>query len=204
MPTLPSFIEERFPEDISMGSTGGPQFLTNIITVGSGFEQRNVNWKDARAVYTVNHGVKTQQQIIKLISFFRMVRGKAIAFRYKDWLDYTAVGENIGTGDGVTTSFQLTKTYNFGVNGIDYIRKISKPVNGTVIIYVNGIQDNTVTIDYTTGLVTFNTPPASGAIITADFEFDVPCRFDTDQMSISIDTATISSWDQIQLVEVKL
>ena len=32
------------------------------------------------------------------------------AIRFKDWSDYQAVGQNIGTGNGTLTAFQLTKT----------------------------------------------------------------------------------------------
>jgi uncharacterized protein (TIGR02217 family) len=38
-------------------------------------------------------------------------------------------------------------------------------------------------VDTTTGLVTFGTPPVLGVEVTADFEFDVPVRFDTDHMA---------------------
>jgi hypothetical protein len=42
------FSEERFPEDISYGSSGGPGFSTDIVVTQGGFEQRNINWQVAR------------------------------------------------------------------------------------------------------------------------------------------------------------
>jgi len=204
MALLIDFIEERFPEGISYGSFGGPQFNTNIITVSSGFEQRNINWSQARAKYTVNHGVKTEADIASLLNFFRTVQGRAIAFRYKDWSDYQAVAESIGTGDALTTQFQLKRTYTYGAGLITHERVINKPVAGSAIIYLDGVADPTAIVDDTTGLVTFTTPPAAGVAITADFEFDVPCRFNTDNMNITLDTATISTWSNIEIVEIRL
>jgi len=201
---LPTFIEERFPDDISYGATGGPQFNTNVVTVSSGAEVRNINWQEARAVYNVTHAVKTKAQMQNLIAFFRNVRGKAIGFRFKDWTDYTAVGEQIGTGDGVNTTFQLTKTYSVGLGTAQYVRKITKPVAGTVTVYINGVPDAGATVDTTTGIVTTSIVPAVGAIITADFEFDVPARFDIDEMQITLDHAELQSWNQITIVEIKV
>jgi len=197
-----NFIEERFPEDISYGSSGGPAFNTTIITVNSGFEQRNINWAEARATYNVNHAVKTEAQIRSLIDFFRNVRGKAIGFRFKDWTDYQLTNEQIGIGDGVKTAFQITKTYTFGAGTSKYIRNITKPAN-TITVFENGIQNATATVDTTTGIITFGTPPAAGVIVTVTCDFDVPVRFDIDQMNITLDHALISTWSQINLIEIR-
>lgn len=203
MALITNFTEERFPDGISYGSTGGPMFSTNIVSVNSGFEQRNINWSEARAVYNVAHAVKTEAQMAELIHFFRMVRGRAIGFRFKDWTDYSTTGESIAIADGILDTFQLIKTYTYGLGILQYVRTINKPVDGTVTIYVDGIADGTATVDTTTGIVTFVSPPALGAVITADFEFDVPVRFDSDEMPITLDTSVISTWGSISLVEVK-
>lgn len=196
------FTEVRFPEDISYGSTGGPEFSTDIITTHNGHEQRNINWSAARAKYNITYGVKSDQQLSELIAFFRARYGKAIGFRFKDWSDYKATRQEIGVGDGNTTTFQLVKRYESG-SGM-YVRIIKKPVYESLKIYFNDtIKTDGYSVDYTTGKVTFATAPSSGILITADFEFDVPVRFDTDHLSASIDNYGSSSWDDIQLVEIK-
>ena len=58
-------------------------------------------------------------------------------------------------------------------------------------------------VDTTTGLVTFNTPPALGVEVTADFEFDVPVRFDTDHMAVTIESYRLHAWQQIPIVELR-
>lgn len=198
-----AFIEVRFPEDIAFGSGGGPEYLTDVVITESGYEKRNIGWQAARARYNVAHGVKNQAQLSELIAFFRARKGRAHGFRFKDWSDYQAVGQSIGTGNGSATQFQLIKTYVSG--GGAETRAIAKPVSGTVNIYKAGVlQTSGIGINYNTGIITFSAAPASGMAITADFEFDVPVRFDTDRLSTSLDSYGIGSWLDIPLVEVRV
>src|SRR5579885_2818058 len=132
-----AFIEVQFPTDISYGSSGGPEYSTDIVETLGGYEQRNANWSSARAVYNVAHGVKTQAQLDALIAFFRARGGRADGFRFKDWTDYQASAQNIGTGDGNTKAFQLVKLYASG--SVTATRTIAKPVAGTVAVYLNGV-----------------------------------------------------------------
>ncbi len=200
---MPSFHEVRFPEDIAYGSSGGPEYSTDVIITAGGYEQRNINWQDARAVYNVAHGVRTKEQLDTLLAFFRARKGKAYAFRFKDWADYSATAQQIGVGDGVETAFQLIKTYSSG--DVTETRNITKPVDNSVDIYVDKVlQESGVTVDSETGIVTFTTPPAEDAAITADFEFDVPVRFDTDRLSAALDSYGVHSWRDIPLVEVRV
>jgi uncharacterized protein (TIGR02217 family) len=196
------FVEVQFPQDISYGSSGGPEYATDIVISQSGYEQRNVGWEQARARYNVAHGVKTKTQLDALIAFFRARKGRAYGFRFKDWTDYQASNEMIGTGNGTTTQFQLVKHYTSG--SVTEARIIKKPVTGTVQIYVNAVQQKSgVSTDTATGLVTFMSPPASGATVSASFQFDVPVRFDTDRLSATLEAYGIQSWLDIPLIEVR-
>ncbi len=197
-----AFEEVQFPTDISYGASGGPQYSTNIVTNHGGYEQRTANWQDARANYNVSHGVKTEAQLHSLIAFFRARKGKSQGFRFKDWTDYKVAGQSIGIGNGTTTQFQLIKSYASG--SVTEARKITKPVAGTIKIYKNSVlQSSGVSTNTTTGVVTFTVAPAGGVSITADFEFDVPVRFDTDNLKAGIDTFGSYSWPNITLVEVR-
>jgi len=198
-----SFEEVQFPSDISYGANGGPMFLTDVVATVSGYEQRNSKWSQSLAKYNVASGVKTETQWQALIAFFRARRGKAVGFRFKDWSDYSAENAGIGTGDDSTTDFQLVKLYTSGSVAVS--RDITKPVAGTVDIYVDAVlQASGVTVDTTTGIVTFDTAPAGGEVISADFEFDVPVRFDTDEMAISMDSFDAGNWSSIPLIEVRI
>jgi uncharacterized protein (TIGR02217 family) len=85
------------------------------------------------------------------------------------------------------------------------VRTITKPVAGTVNVYLDGIEQVLGwSVDATTGLVTFNTSPALGVQVTADFEFDVPVRFDTDHMAVTIESYRLHAWQQIPIVELRI
>lgn len=200
---MTDFEEIQFPTDISYGATGGPMFLTDVVATVSGHEQRNAKWSQSRAKYNVASGIKQESQWQALIAFFRARQGKAVGFRFKDWSDYSATAVQIGVGDDTTTDFQLVKIYSSGSVAVS--RDITKPVLGTINIYVDAVlQTGGVTVDTTTGIVTFTTAPANGEIITADFEFDVPVRFDTDELALSIDSFDAGSWSSIPLIEVRI
>ncbi len=193
------FIETpRFPTLVSQGASGGPEFNTDVVVIRSGFEARNVNWETSRSRYDAALGVKHIQHLEEVIAFFRIAQGKAHEFRYKDFSDFKSCAFNntitptdqiIGVGDAVVAAFQLKKTYTVGSNS--YVRTIKKPVAGTVRVAVNGVEKTITThwtINTTTGIITFtggNIPP-NGHSVTAGFEFDVPCRFDTDHLNISL------------------
>lgn len=210
-----AFMEIRLPEGIDYGLTGGETFNTDIIDIFSGQEQRNINWNLPRRKYTVSFTIKAQSDIDELIAFFRMAMGKGNGFRFRDWSDFTAYDQYIATGDGATTTFQLQKAYSF--DGNTNYQPILKPVQSgseidtTVIMFLNGtpqIEGTDFTVDYTTGLVTFITAPdpapANGVIITANFEFDIPVRFDTDQMTRKHDYNYQFSWENIPLIELRI
>ena len=70
-------------------------------------------------------------------------------------------------------------------------------------IYLNAVEQLFGwSVDVTT-VVTFSTAPAAGVQVTADFEFDVPVRFDTDHMAVTIETFRLHRWQQIPIVELR-
>jgi uncharacterized protein (TIGR02217 family) len=114
----------------------------------------------------------------------------------------TATDQIIGTGNGSTTTFALTKTYASGAQS--WARAIIKPVAGTVTVSLNGVaQSSGWSVDTTTGIVTFAVPPVAGAVIRAGYEFDVPVRFDTDELPVTLDIERTGSIPSIPLIEVR-
>ena len=53
------------------------------------------------------------------------------------------------------------------------------------------------------GVVTFSAAPGAGAAITAGFEFDVPVRFDTDALDVTLDLERLGSITSIPLLELR-
>ncbi|HHK75246.1 MAG TPA: TIGR02217 family protein [Rhizobiales bacterium] len=211
-----AFHEIRFPTAISLGATGGPERRTEIVALASGYEQRNARWADSRRRYNAGYGVKSLDQIHEIIAFFEERMGRLHGFRWKDGGDHKSCppgqspasdDQGLGTGDASTASFQLIKTYGAGLTS--WTRNITKPVSGTVKLAVSGVAQNPgtdFTIDETTGVITFlpGHIPASGATVSAGFEFDVPVRFDTDFLEINLEAFGAGAIPDIPVVEIRL
>ena len=206
-----AFHEVRFPDNISRGARGGPERRTQIVELASGAEERNASWANSRRRYDVAYGIRRADDLAAVVAFFEARNGRLHGFRFKDWADFKSclpsgmpspLDQPIGTGNGSTTQFQLTKRYTSGAQA--WTRVITKPVAGTVTIALNGTpQASGWSVSTTTGLVTFTTAPVAGVAITAGFEFDVPVRFDTDALDVTLDLERLGSITSIPLVEIR-
>jgi uncharacterized protein (TIGR02217 family) len=86
-----------------------------------------------------------------------------------------------------------------------WTRTIAKPVDGGVRVAVDGSEASSGwACDAATGIVTFDSAPASGAAVTAGFAFDCPVRFDSDVLSINLANFAAGEIPSIPLVEVLL
>lgn len=179
---------------------GGPQYSTSVIAYGGGNELRNSNWVYPLHAYQVS-AQRSQADIQTLIGFFHVCKGKFGTFNLKDYADYRSRGVDntpaatdqvLGSGDGVTVRFPLIKTYSSGSSTL--VRPIRKPVTGSILVAVGGTPTTAFTFDATTGEIVFTTAPVTGSNnVTAGFEFYVPCRFDTDQLQMTIEDHRIAS-----------
>lgn len=213
---MADFHEIRFPLDIARGARGGPERLTEVITLASGREVRNSRWAHSRRRYDAGFGVRTLDALAETVAFFEERRGRLHGFRWRDPLDWKscppsqapeATDQVIGHGDGVTATFQLGKDYGSGI--ATYRRPIVKPVAGEVLIAVDGVpvlQPEAASCDATTGLVTFlaGQVPPSGAVVTAGFLFDVPVRFDIDAIEVDLSAFEAGEITRIPVVEIVL
>ncbi len=199
------FYDKRFPVDISYGSSGGPEYNTEVVMTTSGYEHRSNKWNTSRMRFNIINGIKNNIQMQNLIAFFRGCNGRYKAFRYKDWSDFRGINENIGIGDGIKQNFQLIKHYMLDGEVIEK-RIIHKPVRNTVGIYLNGntADSNQFDIDYNTGNIAFKTAPEKNVQISVSFEFDVLVRFETDYIPTTIESPGFFSFPDISLIEVKI
>ncbi|MBB2960561.1 DUF2460 domain-containing protein [Methylobacterium sp. R2-1] len=207
------FHEVRFPLDVALRGSGGPVRRTEIVTLASGREHRNSRWADSRRRYDAGFGIRTLDALHAALGFFEERRGRLYGFRYRDRVDHRSgppsrqpapTDQRIGTGDGTTRDFPLVKTYGGGPEA--YRRSIAKPVAGSVRVAVNGaeVPAQNVTCDPATGQVSFaaDAVPPPGAAVTAGFEFDVPVRFDTDELTVDLAAFTAGEVPRIPLIEI--
>jgi uncharacterized protein (TIGR02217 family) len=207
-----AFDEIEIPLHVSFGSAGGPGFSTEVVVIDSGYERRNQNWSQARRSFDARTGVRSAADVGALLAFFHARAGRARGFRLRDWSDCTSAADGISapafndqiiaTGDGATLTFQLVKNYTS--DAITHVRTIAKPVTGSVLIGVNGAPvASGWSVDTTTGLVTFASAPAAAQPVTAGFQFDVPVRFDTDQLSLTAQNFRMYK-SEIPIVEIRV
>ncbi|MCB1429782.1 MAG: DUF2460 domain-containing protein, partial [Nitratireductor sp.] len=116
-----------------------------------------------------------------------------------------AFDQQIGTGNAIASDFQLTKSVGEGLPA----RVIAKPVTGTVRIGVDGVEQQIGTdclVDTTSGLVNFlpGHLPAAEAIVTAGYEFDLPVRFDSDELVINLAAFGAGEIPSIPMIELVL
>lgn len=207
-----AFIETpRFPDDIALdGLDGGPGYRTNVVETFSGHEKRSIEWAEQRGRWDLAGGVKTPYQFEEIRNLFRMARGRANGFRFKDWTDYACThAEGIVTVVNSTTG-QLYKRYGSGSELED--RMITKPIAATVQVRRTRSAVTTtisVTVDGATGGITWS-GHVGGDTYTWSGEFDVPVRFDTDELRATAvgprhfdDDRPLLSWSSVPLVEIR-
>ena len=209
-----NFHEILFPAALSFGSSGGPERRTEVITLASGFEERNTTWAHSRRSYDAGIGLRSADDIHDVIAFFEARLGKLFGFRWKDWADHrsggpsqpvTPLDQPLGVGDGAATEFTLSKRYLSGP--ASYSRPITKPVGGTVVIAADGAtltEGEDFSVDDGAGVISFSAAPQAGVSLTAGFEFHVPVRFDTDRIEVNLAAFEAGEIPSIPIIEVRV
>jgi len=195
---MTDFHDVRFPLHLAFGTRGGPSRPTEVLQFANGSETRNARGRHSRRRYNAVAGLKSREQAIELLQFYEDRFGPLYSFRFRDPLDHDADNE-IAIGDGVRKEFQLNKHY--GTPPHTYSRPITKPVPGTVQVFIDGVE-SAVAVDYLRGVISFSTAPDEGTIIRAQFEFDVPVRFGSDSLDIVLDDFGATQIEDIPLIEI--
>ncbi|MPZ57622.1 MAG: TIGR02217 family protein [Rhizobiales bacterium] len=188
-----SFMDDViFPVTISWGSMGGPDWLVDIVELGSGHEERNTSRSQPTRIYDAKYGVRTHDELHKILSLYHVAMGPTRGFRLLDWTDYkscppqqqhAADDQVLGTGDGAATVFLLNKVYAVGAHS--HTRRIQKPFE--VLVAVDGTPIGTgFTVDMALGKVAFDAAPGVGEVLTWGGKHHVPARFNgkLDQVAV--------------------
>lgn len=123
------------------------------------------------------HLINGYTELAALMGFIEARQGSFDSFLYLDPNDFAATAQATipPTGDGTNKLFQLARQR--GGNG--YSETVQN-VKGTPTVYVGGTAQASGYSIGDTGLITFNTAPASGAAIAWTGEFYFRCRFGSD------------------------
>ena len=192
-----SFVNIRFPDRVAAGAGCELEFNTSVVEAASGARYRNSKWAQPLRRWTIAT-FNSEADFQEVRAFHLVLGGRRDAFRFRDVSDFQATGEVLGAGDGSITQFSLRKTY--AVGGHVFVRPITKPVQGTVRVYVGGTEKlSGWSCDHSTGVVTFTTAPSG--VVTADFEFDVPAAFETDTLNVEVEGGRLWLTEAIKIVE---
>jgi uncharacterized protein (TIGR02217 family) len=178
-----------------------PIWKTQIQAAMSGKETRIRRWSSPKYQYTLNYEFLRENkgftEFQALFGFFNLHGGSFDTWLFTDPDDHTAVGQQIGVGDGSTKAFQLSRAFGGFVD-------VVKNPNVVSHVYVNGVsQPSGWTVDSSTGIVTFTTAPANGLPIAADFTFYWRCRFVDDQIDFDKFSDKIWELQQVDFITVK-
>lgn len=213
---MTTFVNERLPEDIERGASGGPTFLTTVMELAGGTEKRNVEWSRPRQEWDISYGIQDPDGLDEIIALFYICHGRAYGFRFKDWSDYKIGNpddgtlQQIGVGTGAEDTYQIVKNYIIGSDS--YSRKITRIVEGTLKVYLQDnvfqtdtlqVEDTDYTIDYDTGIIVFAANVTNAYKVRISCEFDVPVRFDTDSLKKKVTWERAEEIPSIQIIELK-
>lgn len=220
------------PLSLSFGTTAGPKTSTDVSFTDSGFRKANRRWSQHLRRFNLRYAVRSPQDVYTVLKLFEAVDGPANSFLLRDWNDWNTTDGRMGdkgadfttatdqplentvtggiVGDGTTVTYRMRKDYTVG--GASHSRTIKKPQNGTVKVAVDGVAQTEgvdFTVDHSTGIVTFASPPGAsgsptGVAVTWGGAFHVPVAFEGDEFIQSLDTHDASSVPDIRLIEERI
>ncbi|MEM7517307.1 MAG: DUF2460 domain-containing protein [Planctomycetota bacterium] len=203
-----AFHDVLFPASVSLGARGGPSRRTDIVRLGSGHEVRRARWSQSLRRWDVSVGIKSFEDAEAVLAFFEAREARRYSFRFRDPVDHSSASggadpspldQALGIGDGAATSFALRKAYGSVSRIVDLADDTS------VRVAIDGVESDPAAWQLTAerNRVVFDEPPTAGAAVTAGFLFDVPVRFDDDQLVMQLG-ARGASVPAIRLSEVRL
>ena len=204
-----AFLEQRLSPRIEQGAIGGPVNRGRQMVRTAGGKLRQVfTWAEPLREYTINHGVMGAPDARELLSLWYVVNFTPYeGFRFRDWADYVATQANSRCTLVSGSNYQLQLVYTFA--GIEFVRKITKPVAGAKVYRTRSGVDTeaTATINTSTGVAAIS-GHAAGDTYTWEGMFDVPVTFSGDewmpQAEAMASDGVVSTMPTIQLEELPL
>ncbi|MGF3025542.1 DUF2460 domain-containing protein [Methylobacterium aquaticum] len=105
-----------------------------------------------------------------LLGLYVQCRGTWGAFLFTDPTDSAVTGQALGAGDGVTTAFPFARTLGGLTETVGWVTAVSR-------VTVAGVAQASGWSLTAPNTLAFSTPPATGAVVAADFTYAFLCRF---------------------------
>lgn len=182
-------------------------FNTAITETRSGAEWRSQYHIYPRRAYTLPYKLMPRAQFVALRNFHRLRGGSARGFLLWDLTDFFAPLQQIGVGNGVSTTFQLALTYSDAAASFTEPTFHPVPTGTTVPTQLRGAatgattasiivkvgsttltEGTDYTVNHSTGLITFTVAPANTAVIQAQWYYFIPVRFTSDTFTLDLNS----------------
>jgi uncharacterized protein (TIGR02217 family) len=189
------FHDILLPKFIAVHLKGGPAFATAMASTISGRELRIYDRQHSLQRYTLSGCRLSIDEFEKFNCFFRARMGRVYAFRVKDYADYVMNNQVIGVGDGVSTQFEIYKTYMDDV--CSYTRRIYAIRDSGLIV-----NSKINRIDKSLGLLHTEEPVPNSEELMITAHFDVWVRFGSDEFGYSVCSDGSILIENLDLIEV--
>lgn len=206
---MENFFNQELPSFLYTFIMGGPTFFTEIQSSNGGSEVRFANRTSPINKYKVSNCKLTVSQISELQQFFCTVQGRKYAFRFRDLIDYQNNNSPLEIVDKENFKFQLIKLYQSKEQKLanKSCRKILKPEEGSVKIYLNEEEINEEILVNDLGIITISNihnilNKDSLDSLRASFRFDIPVRFETDALRYRSELDSSFTLEPFELIEV--
>jgi uncharacterized protein (TIGR02217 family) len=161
----------------------GPSWTTTVKKSASGRLVRGSLqaapiWKFKVAYEYLRDRPPTQQELQSLLAFFNAAQGQFANWYFLDPYDNAVTNQQIGVTDGVSTSYQLSRTVG-GSSPTPFVEPVYGVV-GVPQVFLNGVAATAGVGPF--GTITFQTAPAAGQVVTWTGQFYFLCHFTQDDL----------------------
>lgn len=189
-----AYLKAYLNPTMSFGWKGGGMFSTDKDQLRSGRERRNAGWSQPKRKISAPYQMLSDAAWRDIEEMHEVCMGMLHCFLFHVSRFDKATNDEFGIGDGTQTQFQLARFAQRG--GLKFYRDVHalfRP-DGTggatavvPVITVGGVPTTDFTVDYGTGVVTFNSAPAPGAVLRWSGPYSHWVRFDQDWLPFSFD-----------------
>jgi uncharacterized protein (TIGR02217 family) len=190
--------------------TRSPYFQTNIQKAKSGREVRISEQAIPLRKWSMSFSALRQNKIqvgqtyndfARLEGFFLQLGGAFDSFLFQAPEDFQLTDEDIGTGNGIALTYQITRNLGGYKESIYEIATSPVPV-----VKVNGVTKTVVT-DYTinssTGVITFVVAPPNTQHVTVTLQYYFRCRFTNDNIDLDLITSNLWQGETVEIEALK-
>ena len=211
---LVAFDSVLFPTDISYGSAGGPEFVTEMLELSGGNAEAVLRLPAPRERWNVAYGVRNEDKVGLLMRFFMCRRGRAGGFYFQIPNDHRVEDVVISDGAevveaGTPIPVLLERSYTSGSRTATRTRlwiydpEVDLTITLNDVICSGNFHPYTIDSASSDGVlsIVFDEELAVESVIRASYDFVIKARFDTDFLPYRLDDYLAGSVE-VPIVEI--